>query len=188
MKRILMIVIFAAMLCMSTLLLQVTLAKYRDKVSSPLNTTVANWNIKLNNEEIRNKTQLETDITPVFDTNPNVKENVIAPGSTGYFDITIDATNVDVNFTFKVDITNDNENIQDIKAIAYSINGGERQEYTNSSIEGEITHNTPSTTVRIFIIWDDSEQETMDNQADTELALNTDSLSLNANIEFTQKK
>ena len=66
---------------------QSTYAKYKKQVNSNVNSTIASWNIKINNETINNKKTLTNSITPTFYENEYVKENTLAPGIKGYFDI-----------------------------------------------------------------------------------------------------
>ena len=84
-----------------------TYSKYRKQVAAHGEATVARWLIKVNTEDIKGKTALTETITPHWDTNAYVKDDLIAPGSTGYFEITIDATNVDVDFNYDIQNMND---------------------------------------------------------------------------------
>ena len=83
-------------------LFRASYAKYKREITGSAETQIASWNIKINNESINNKTTLENEIVPVLDTNSYVKEGVIAPGSTGHFDLTINAEDVDVDFTYEI--------------------------------------------------------------------------------------
>ena len=99
------IIVFIAILVFSGIyLFQSSLAKYRRQITSTLTATVASWNIKVNNEMIVNKTELDTDITPVINTSTYVKAGTIAPGTTGYFDLVINAEDVDVDFSYEIEI------------------------------------------------------------------------------------
>ena len=75
-------------------LFQASYAKYRRLATSQIDARIASWNILVNNESIANKTELTNSITPVIDANQYVKSGVIAPGTTGHFDIVIDAYRV----------------------------------------------------------------------------------------------
>ena len=98
------ILVFLLLFLICLFLFQEAYAKYRKFATVNVNNTVANWNIKINNEDIRNKTTLTNNITPTINSNANVNDNVLAPGSSGYFDVTIDATNADVSFTYEITI------------------------------------------------------------------------------------
>ena len=102
------IIIFIVIVGISLLYLaQASYAKYRRQIDGNVEATVAQWNIKVNNELINNKSVLTNDIIPYLESNPYIKENVIAPGGTGYFDLSIDGTEVDVDFTYQITIEND---------------------------------------------------------------------------------
>lgn len=173
-------------------LVQSTYAKYRKKVDQDINVGLANWNIKLNGQSIVGKDVVEGEIVPIFEQNENVKENKLAPGIQGYFDITIDATEVDVSFSYNLSVAvAEAEKYSDIKAYGYQLdpdNDGEVLDYNGESIGGNIVHNTPLTKIRIYIRWDDSEGNAMNNQEDTMLAINNKSLKMKASFRFEQLK
>ena len=183
------IIIVIILLIGSIFLIQSTLAKYRKKVDQDIGISLAKWNIKLNDESIANKSTISGNVTPVFDKSDYVADNVVAPGVQGYFDIDIDATEVDVTFTYKLNVTtNEEETYPDIVAYEYSVNGEEnKQPYDKEQgITGTIQHNTDSTSIRVYIKWDDSETSSMTNPEDTALAINNSEITMNAEFLFEQ--
>ncbi len=174
--------------------IQDTLAKYRKKIDANTNLTLASWNIKVNDESILNKTELTQEITPTFPSNEYVKENVLAPGSKGYFDIVIDPTETDVSFQYVIStMISEDSAIKDLIIDSYIINPSEENneviEYNpDTGITGEILHNSESTTIRIFIEWNDDESNIMDNEQDTLVASNYDQILFQVRIHFSQLK
>ncbi|MBQ8132496.1 MAG: hypothetical protein IJ193_08400 [Bacilli bacterium] len=169
---------------------QASYAKYRRKLEGRLDATIASWNIKVNNEEIKNKTTLTNSITPVFETNEFVKEGVIAPGSTGYFDLTINAEEVDVDFNFQVTSEVDEETpLLDLIFTEYEIDGVKTSFQDEGIITSTLTKNTGDTEIRVYFKWNDDATNQMDNQADTEYAINEDykDTKIKVTIHFTQK-
>ena len=119
-KRILVFLLFCLVFIF---LFQEAYAKYRKFATVQVDNTIAEWNIKINNEIIANKTTLTNHITPTIVANNYVNSNVLAPGSTGYFDVNIDATNADVSFTYEIGISKYNSyTIEDLNIYAYSVN------------------------------------------------------------------
>lgn len=167
-----------------------TYSKYRKQVAASGEATVARWLIKVNTEDIKGKTALTNNITPTWDANAYVKDNLIAPGSTGYFEITIDATNVDVDFNYEIENLNDTTAaLPDLIITSYQINGGTLTNTTGNKITGEITKNTASTVIKAYIKWDDDPAtQTMDNQEDTTFAQQADTTAdISLRLKFTQK-
>ena len=186
------LIIFVVIVTLSLLyLFQSSYAKYRKQISTQMSATIASWNIKVNNELINNKTTLTNNITPVLDANTYIKEGVLVPGSTGYFDIIMNAEDVDVDFTYEIQNEVDEDTpLLDLKFTGYSIDSGTTQTYpAGGAITGNLTKNTGDTTIRVFFVWDDSTNNTMDNQADTEYALdeNNENTNIAVSIHFTQK-
>lgn len=171
---------------------QNTLSKYRDEFDGLTNVQLARWNIKVNNQEITHSDTLSADITPTFQGNDNIAEGVLAPGAKGYYDVIIDASEVDVAFTYQLTLEHvEDEIISDIILTGYSINPDTNQEiltYTDK-ITGTVELNQDITTIRIFFEWNDGDGSTMDNNADTDVVINHTSVPVIHNkMEFSQIK
>lgn len=176
-------------------LFQTSLAKYRKQVTGNIDLQIAKWNIKINDEDVENKSVLTNNIIPVFEGNEYTKDSVIAPGSKGYCDIIIDATNVDVDFTYELGISIGEENqISDLRTSGYTINPTDTTEdvvteLSGEAIKGEIAHNTKQTKIRLYFEWYDEADNNMDNKADTDVAIDENSKAvIVASIRFSQKK
>ena len=178
--------------CCLLYLFQSSYAKYRRQINGSVSSDIASWNIKVNGEDIANKKTLTTTIEPTFLESENTKEGVIAPGVTGYYTITIDASDVDVNFLCSIhsDVSVDS-NVVDLKTLSYVVNpvsdNDEKLTYSaDTGIVQQISKNTNQTVFRIYIQWDD-EAGTMDNQVDTQAATNDNSKALmNVTLQFSQ--
>ena len=166
------IIVFIGIVTFSLLyLFQASYAKYRRQATGDIQARIASWNIKVNNETIINKTTLTSDIIPVIDTNPYVKEDVIAPGTTGYFDIIINATNVDVDFTYTITLSVDEDTpLYDLVFTKYTQGGTEYPFLTANTITGDLVKNTGNTSLRIYFKWNDDSTNIMDNAEDTSYA------------------
>ena len=183
-KQIIIGSVVLVVLIISFFVVQDTLAKYRKKVDENISLGLARWDIKLNNESIAGKETITSDVTPIFEESDYVAENVIAPGITGYYDIVIDATEVDVSFSYKLtSIVNEAEKYPDIVAYGYTIdpdNNEEISNYEETGIEGTIAHNTEETKIRVYIKWQDDEGNAMDNAEDTALAISKSSIEMHS--------
>lgn len=154
---------------------------------------IAKWNIKVNNQNIRDNSNISSTITPVFPGNNYIAANIIAPTAEGYFDLALDYSAVDVAFKYDITTTvNSDSAISDLVTTGYSIDNGTK--VTFSSYNQIITDTIPldatnkTRTIRIYIMWnDDSSTASMNNQADTtSTALTDNSAKLNVTIAFTQ--
>lgn len=178
--------------CCLIYLFQSSYAKYRRKLEGIVSADIASWNIKVNGEDIANKKTLTTTIEPTFLESENTAADVIAPGVEGYYTITIDASNVDVNFLCNIrsEVSVDSS-VTDLKTLSYVVNPAsdddERLTYSaDTGIVQQISKNTEQTVFRIYIKWED-EDGIMDNQADTEVATNSSSKALiNVTLQFSQ--
>ncbi len=172
-----------------------TYAKYRKNVGSSASVKLASWDILVNNESILGKDSLSQIIQPIFDENDYVKSGVVAPGSLGYYDIVLDAKNTDVSFQYKItsEIALESD-VKDFIITSYEINPSDvsvKVDYSNDTgILGNMLHNSPAITIRIYVQWNDNIlNETMDNAEDTKAASKADAKALlNAKITFSQLK
>ena len=171
-----------------------TYAKYREQIDGTTNANMARWNIKVNSEEIKNKTTLTSALSAYFPATTYTAAGVIAPGSQGYFDIIIDSSQVDVAFTYTISSAIDSESaISDIRLLGYKVNPSGLDDMTgmqplaNGNVSGNIGVATTNTTVRVFVEWFDGSGETMDNQDDTDTVLNNNvTVIMDVSIGFTQ--
>ena len=153
-------------LCMGT----ETYAKYVSSATSTTNTAIARWKILVNNDDITLGSTSTTVITPVFPGSNDISPIVLAPNAEGYFDLAIDATNVDVSFRYTITIApNENSPVDEIVATKYVIDGGEEISFGDSqSISGTVNlgNNTNIINIRVYVKWDDS-LNIMTNSEDT---------------------
>lgn len=185
------IIIFILVVTISFIyLFQSTYAKYKKQVNSNVNSTIASWNIKINNETINNKKTLTNSITPTFYENEYVKENTLAPGIKGYFDINIDSSKVDVDFNYEVNaVLNNSTNLTDFKITDYELNdSGTKQNFNTTGISNSLPKNTKNTKIRFYVEWIDDDTNVMNNVEDTTYATNHDDVKYVLTIKFTQKK
>ena len=185
------IIIFILVVTISFIyLFQSTYAKYKKQVNSNVNSTIASWNIKINDETINNKKTLTNSITPTFYENEYVKENTLAPGIKGYFDINIDSSKVDVDFNYEVNaVLNNSTNLTDFKITDYELNdSGTKQNFSTTGISNSLPENTKNTKIRFYVEWIDDDTNVMNNVEDTTYATNHDDVKYVLTIKFTQKK
>lgn len=190
------IIVPLAILCLllCIFLIQDTYAKYITTTNESANMTIARWRILVNNKDIRENSTTITTITPVFEGNDNISSGIIAPTSEGYFDLIIDATEADVSFKYKIEISSSSSSpVKDLVATKYKIDDNEEVTLTkdNQVIENTVLHkdNTKPINIRVYIIWDDSENSTMDNYEDTEATKKEDRLAkMDVKLSFIQAK
>ena len=190
------IIVPLAILCLllCIFLIQDTYAKYITTTNESANMTIARWRILVNNKDIRENSTTMATITPVFEGHDNISSGIIAPTSEGYFDLIIDATEADVSFKYKIEISPSSSSpVKDLVATKYKIDDNEEVTLTkdNQVIENTVLHkdNTKPINIRVYIIWDDSENSTMDNYEDTEATKKEDRLAkMDVKLSFIQAK
>ena len=170
--------IFIALLSLLYLitLVQDTYAKYTSSANANTNITISRWNILVNNQDIKNNSNFTNTIKPVFEDNENIATGVIAPTSKGYFDIIIDGTKTDVSFQYNINLALSNLNtVSDLKLTNYKVNDDDTlHQIENNVISNQILYDSDNKIIkyRIFVEWIDGDAETMNNEADTEAAIN----------------
>ena len=195
------VLIVIASLAVTLSLMSNTYSRYVASSQGNFEIEFAKWQLLVNNTDITTNTSSTISFEPTIEANENVAANKVAPASTGYFDIEIDPTNVDVSFKYKIDLSIDNENIPDLRITKYALvpedfTEGDKliENYLeNNTIENTLLYTNTGFkkfTIRVFFQWFEGEGESMNDSADSiigaEAATENTSFSINANINFEQ--
>ena len=174
-------------------MIQETYAKYISSADASSNLTIAKWAFTVNEQDVLANNDFSNTIVPTFETNEHIKNGVIAPTSVGYFDITIDSSEVGVSFDEVITLTKNNTNsVSDLIFTGYKKNNGELIELSDqNTISINTTHlldeEQKTNTYRFYIKWNDDEQtQNMNNAADTQASVDGVA-SVNINLQFIQK-
>ena len=187
-------------------LMSSTYSRYVADTTGNLEAHFANWKILVNETDITNQNVSSIELTPVILENSNVAANKLAPSSKGYFDIVIDASNVEVSFDYEISLNVLNDNIPDLLISEYSVLKNDFVEgdkvTLNDIIDNKITgtlkyKNTASGsddifkfepfTIRVYFEWYDGETATMSDEMDTVIGTSeNETLQIQANIKFIQ--
>lgn len=182
------VALISLLYCVS--LIQSTYAKYVTSADANANITIARWNVLINNQDVKNNSDFSSKITPVFAGNNNIAANIIAPTSTGYFDIIVNGNNSDVSFTYTITLSNDtNTKVTDLKLVNYTLDGGTATNFVDNKITGDVLLNDSNKThtIRVYVMWnDDSSTETMNNASDT-AATSDGKAIMDINVNLIQK-
>ncbi len=183
------IAIVALIVCISQI--KQTYAKYIESKNGDAEFTVASWRILLNNSDITEGAEMSSLINPVYENNNNVASGVIAPGSEGYFDLEINATNTEVSFNYNISITSsENSDVEDLVISAYKVDDN-----AITYVNGEVNNITDTINyavqdkvinLRIYFKWLEGEGEQMNNEADTAASVGGGTGKLNVSATFTQ--
>lgn len=198
-------------LCLLLCFMSNTYSRYVADTTGDFKMSFAQWQILVNNEDITGNTSSSVTINPVIDENKYVENNKLAPSSTGYFDIIIDPSNVDVSFNYNITLDVINENIPDLIIKQYAIldknyDGKKTITYeniVNNTINGsldvykqviasgsdEIASSSDEIedfkfepfTIRIFFEWFEGDGEQMDDEDDTLIGYTADENNLEIN-------
>lgn len=170
-------------LCLISLLItfvsiQRTYARYFEKVDTTYDTHIKRWLIRINEHNIHEETSLEKIVQPVIVDAENMNNNnTLVPGRTGYFDIVIDYSFVDLAFEYDFSIEQLNTNkLDDFEIYGYEIVDGDKSTITETKeIKGIIdpttevnSNNEKKREIKVLFRWNDGTGSTMNNKADTQ--------------------
>lgn len=172
-----------------------TYAKYFTKTIGTMGSKIKNWDILVNDETIRGKKTLTNQITATFpNLDGHIKENKIAPGAEGYFNITIDYSHVDLNFSYDLSIA-ENDTIPDIKLTRILVDNAELPAshiyvdgngVTHITDDITIDHVTTQKEIQVYVQWYDESDNIMDNEEDTDVGINSDDIEFDIQMSFVQ--
>ena len=170
-----------------------TYARYVTSMTATSTIELGSWLIKVNNQNILNNSDISGTITPVFDGNSEyIAEGVIAPGSSGHIEVTVDYSKVTVPFKYDVSFTTDeNTPLEDFVLTGYSVDDGALVEVDdpNYIITDTIfpDYTARSRKLKLTFGWlDEVEGENLNDIEDTAFSRNNDELGLRLTMEFTQ--
>ena len=189
-------------LCIISLLFTIfsirrTYARYFEKVDTTYQTHIKRWLIKINDLNIHEAKSLSEVVQPVLVENENMNNNnTLVPGRTGYFDMMIDYTYVDLAFKYEFSIEQLNETqLKDCEIYGYEIVDGDKSTVTETKqIKGVIdpdkdlnSANEKKRDIRILFRWNDGDGSIMDNKLDTQYrSEENEALNYRATLKFTQ--
>jgi len=187
-RRIKILIAFVA-LAFSLSIISTTYSRYVADANGDVALTFAKWQILVNDADITSGNVESIDITPTIVENENVASGKLAPSSLGYYDIEIDVSNVETSFDMH--ITLDNEDMADLRITSYSIDDGEEIEIEDGQIDESFDYDEDLETIniRIYFEWydvDDGDSE-MDNDDDTEFVSNNEEITITTNLSFEQR-
>ncbi len=184
------IAIIALIICIGQI--KQTYAKYTESKTGDAEFEVACWRILLNNSDITEGSTMSSLINPVYENSTTVASGVIAPGSQGYFDIVVNATNTDVTFSYNISITSSvSTDVEDLIISSYQINNGPVTAVQGGGINnltGTVNYNDQNKVInlRIYFEWFEGNGEQMNNAADTAASVGGGTGKININATFTQ--
>lgn len=167
--------VFIALIALLYLLttIQDTYAKYASSANANTNFSIARWNVVINNQDIKFNSNFSNTITPTLEENSNIKSNVIAPTSKGYFDIIINGSNTDVTYQYTLTLSLPESNtVNDLKITKYTIGDDPTEhefgELPNSIIQTvNLDAENKITQYRFYLEWYEGENENLNNAGDT---------------------
>lgn len=123
-KKLFKLILLLLIVTILFLIIRSTYSKYITNDVKDADFNISNWHILVNDLDINNEDQIKEFSETLklnYMKNENVAENVIVPGSTGYFDIAIESTGTEIPFKYEVSIDNSKLEFQDFKISSYSI-------------------------------------------------------------------
>ena len=101
MRKKLKIIMLLIMVSFTLCIMSSTYSRYVADTNGDIEALFSKWQILVNNNDITSNSNTSFKLIPIIDENENVKANTLAPSSTGYFDIEIDPSLVDVSFDYE---------------------------------------------------------------------------------------
>ena len=186
------ILIICLSLCISLILLAQIYAKYLTSATGSTNIPIAKWNILVNNQSIKDSSDISNTIQPIFPGNDNIASNIIAPTAEGYFDLNFDFTDTDVSFKYTITLSaNSESSVTDLVATGYSIDNGDKIDFDNYNEDISdtilLTDSIDTRSIRIYVLWNDDTDTSSMNNIDDTISTNSDKPVLfDVNISFEQ--
>lgn len=161
-----------------------TYSLYESNVTTPVEMTPASFKIKVNDTLIGTDSNLEINSIN-WNESSNVKPGKAAPGLSGYFELVIDSSDVDLAFTYTISIDDTNFDKGNFKV--KSVTGLEDMDLTNNIYSGLFTKenvkNNKVKTVRFDLEWENNEEN---NESDSEYIGKNVTIDIPITLHFEQ--
>ncbi len=203
-KRVRLLFLFVSMV-ITLSMISSTYSRYVADTTGNVDVSLSRWQILVNETDIVQNSTSTIEFTPTIETNNNVSSNKLAPTSTGYFDIEVDPTNVDLSFRYNIELSAVSTEVPDFIINKYEIleNGASTSNPLNGvSITGGVIENTmifnkgienykhEKFVIRVYFEWYDGDTNTMTDEVDTtvghQASLEDLVITINANLKFEQ--
>lgn len=182
-------------------------ARYISSVSSSTSADFKTWKLFVNNTDVTSNYSTTMNFTPSIISKSGVNSNKFAPGSSGYFDIYIDPTGINLSYYLNCNIEVTSE-INNFKVIGYSLLFSNNPTTVPALSFETSNHTYPDTNffsvyrklpsgghqkyyIRIFFKWIDGYNNESTNESDTIIgnkAFNGDEISYNILVTLTFKQ
>lgn len=186
-KRVWYIAVFCLLLTL--ILISNTFALFENNGEAKTEFSIGKWNISLNEYDISNGYNEDILIEDVnYSVSENVEEGYIAPGSSGYFDITLDFNDTSVAIDYDISVAVEKMDCPDNITFTVQNLGLENPVEIDGKLSGVITldeiKNNKKITLRLFIKWNNDDAF---NEKDTEYGIVYDNaFSVPINISIRQ--
>lgn len=177
-------VLTIALTLVTTSLIGGTLAKYTTEVTGKGSATVAKWSFKAN-EKSDGVDKFTVNLADTADENLNVTNGKIAPGSKGSFNIVIDATGSETALEYKIEFTNIQNQIANLKFYSDADRKNEITDLTNTNaFDGNIAlaETNKKVTKTVYWEWKDG----VNNTSDTEAGVAAKEMTFDIKVSGTQ--
>lgn len=101
------ITLLILILTVTFLIIRSTYSKYITATDDNTSLHIANWNIKLNNKDIKENKDFSDTMDLIFDENEYIDNTVIAPTSTGSFNVNLESTGTEIPYLYLLNLDSD---------------------------------------------------------------------------------
>ena len=181
-----------------------TYSRYVADTTGDIEVQFAKWQILVNTNDITSGEKKSIDLQPVVIANKHVAADTFAPSSEGYFDISVDPSNINVSYEYRISLEVLNKDMPDLMITQYSYidgNGveGEKTDIDSTSVVNGLIENAivkqnlydkekpfEAFTIRIYFEWFEGDGEQQDDAADTLIGSNAAKVETLNNEEGTE--
>lgn len=179
-------VLTIALTLVTTSLIGGTLAKYTTEVTGTGSAQVAKWSFKAN-EKSGGDDKFTVNLADTADENLNVTNGKIAPGSKGSFNIEIDATGSETALEYKIEFTNIQNPIANLKFYSDADRKNEITDLTTTTaLNGSIALTDVGTTVIKTVYWE-WKDDVKNNASDTAEGVAATKMTFDIKVTGTQR-
>ena len=117
------------------IIIRTTYSKYVSSQDNQSTISISKWHISINDQNIIENSDFTETLQVEFDSNANIAQNIIAPTSTGHFDIELDSTGTERSFEYVIKFVDEDSELPDFKIVSYTLNNDSEIEIEEDQTE-----------------------------------------------------
>lgn len=197
-KKLLFFILAILFLLLAIITIRTTYARYVTSLAAEGSVELGSWLINVNNQNIIETSNISNWVFPIMtdEVAEYTADGKLAPGSSGYVELTLDYSKVTVPFMYDVSFSTASDSpLEDLILTSYEVAEGDQEYGEEITLENPtdsiLDTISPDDTIRtrklkLNFTWFEGADEILDDAADAAYTVSNESVGMRFDLKFTQ--